>query len=176
MPAWKIDFTLDLAIMPLDDYRKTAEASGWKALAQSLINEPKPNRRTSEAFNTCWIEAGHRVREQIGDDRILVRLLRHMLAPYTGGAVTLFRGESLERWQAGKLGLAWTPNSEMASMFARGLNSVPFGGVLLKGRFEPGVIICGPSAHSEYLGEEQYTIDPFIAENILKIDQFPPIA
>ena len=75
-------------------------------------------------FDSCWIEHGRRIRELIGNDRALCSLLRRRLPPYTGGAITLYRGENLGRWRAGALGFAWTPDVEVARMFARGLNAV----------------------------------------------------
>lgn len=162
--------------MTLEDFRKTTKEGCWGLRAQLLLNEPKPPVNIAEQLSTHWIEAGHRIREQIADDRILVRVLRHMLPPYDGSAVTLFRGENLERWEACQVGLAWTSNIDVAKMFARGLNSSPSGGVLLEGRFEPEAIISGPNAHSKYLAEGQFTIDPFYEANIVTIEKFPPFS
>jgi hypothetical protein len=114
------------------------------------------------------------MREQIADDRKLVRLLRHMLPPYAGVAIELFRGENADRWKSGAIGFAWTPNAETARMFARGLNAMHTGGVLLKGKFEPSSIISGPNAHSKNLGEDQFTIDPFLLGTLLVTERFPP--
>jgi hypothetical protein len=160
--------------MTLEDFHKTTEERRWGVHAQLLLDEKKPPVNIMEQFGTHWIEAGHRIREQIADDRILVRLLRHMLPTYQGNPVKLFRGENQERWEARKVGLAWTSNIDVARMFGRGLNSTPLGGVLLEGSFNPEAIICGPNSHSSYLGEEQFTIDPFYVTKIVPIEKFPP--
>lgn len=162
--------------MTLEDFRRTTKEGCWELRTQLLLNEPKPPCKIMEQFATYWIEDGHRIREQIADDRTLVRLLRHLLPPYEGVAVTLFRGESVERWEACNVGLAWTSNIDVAKMFGRGLNSIPSGGVLLEGRFEQEAIISGPNAHSRYLGEEQFTIDPFCGRNFVAIEKFPPVS
>lgn len=159
--------------MTLDDFRETTKNGAWKSHALLLLDSPRPHPAISEQFGTYWIEGGHRIREQIADDHNLVRLLRHMLLPYEGSALTLFRGENIERWKAGQVGLAWTAEIEVARMFGQGLNSVLSGGVLLKGHFEPAAIISAPNAHSHYLGEGQYTIDPCYAANIIAIETFP---
>lgn len=159
--------------MTLDDLRETTKAGSWKSRAHLLLNGPRPHPEASESFGTYWIEGSHRIREQVANDKMLVRLLRHILPPYEGGTITLFRGESIERWEAGTFGLAWTSNVEVAKMFGGGLNSVPSGGVVLTGCFEPKAIITGPNAHSKYLGEEQYTIDPYLAANIVVVETFP---
>jgi hypothetical protein len=160
--------------MTLEDFREITKKEAWRSRAHLLLNEPKRRIEITEQFGTYWIEGGHHIREQIADDVILVRLLRHMLPPYEGSAVTLFRGESQERWGAGQFGLAWTTKIDVAKMFGIGPNSVPSGGVLLQGDFKPIAIIAGPNAHSRYLGEEQYTIDPFYVENIVAVEEFPP--
>jgi hypothetical protein len=160
--------------MSLDIFRKTTEQKGWKLRTQLLLEVSNISVEMKEEFGTYWIEAGHHIREQISDDRQLVRFLRHLLPPYDGDALTLFRGESLERWINGTVGLAWTPKIEVARMFASGLNSVGSGGVLLAGRFEAKAIISGSNPHSCYLGEEQLTVDPFYGTNLMAIEQFAP--
>lgn len=160
--------------MSLVDFRKTTEQKGWKLRTQLLLEVSNISVEMKEEFGTYWIEAGHHIREQISDDRQLVRFLRHLLPPYDGDALTLFRGESLERWINGTVGLAWTPKIEVARMFASGLNSVGSGGVLLAGRFEAKAIISGSNPHSCYLGEEQLTVDPFYGTNLMAIERFAP--
>ena len=162
--------------MTLDDFRQTTKNAAWQSRALALLAVPRTHPAIAEQFGTYWIEGGHRIREQLADDRLLVRLLRHVLRPYEGGSVTLFRGENQERWKAGLIGLAWSADIDVARMFGRGLNSVSSGGVLLQGFFEPEAIISGPNAHSSYLGEGQYTIDPVHAVNIILIETFPPIS
>lgn len=133
---------------------------------------------TSEAvthFGTYWIEAGHHIREQVADDEFLMRLLRKMLPPYKGEGIELFRGENLDRWKSGAIGLAWTMNIDTARMFAGGLNAVCSGGVLLRAHVEPAAIISGPNTHSGYLGEAQFTVDPNSLRHVSALEFFPPI-
>lgn len=113
-----------------------------------------------EDFGTYWVEAGHHIRAQIDDDLIVLRLLRHLLPQYKGQAIELFRGENRARWESKAVGLAWTPNQKTARMFGSGLNAVGSGGVLLCAWFEPEAIVAGPNAHSTYLDEDQFTVDP----------------
>ncbi len=161
--------------MELVACRSITENGDWKAQAQRLLEKPKPSATESNEFATYWIEAGHRIREQISNDRILVDLLRHLLPPYRGKDTKLFRGENLDRWIAKEIGFAWTSELHVADMFARGLNAVGSGGVLLEGKFKSEAIICGPNAHSEYLGENQFTVDPFIGGEIIVLSRFPSI-
>jgi len=161
--------------MTLEEFRSITEQKRWGLHAALLLNGHSPKPEETDQFATYWIEGGHRIREQIADDRKLVRLLRHMLPPYEGVAIELFRGENKSRWESGAIGLAWTSNAETARMFARGLNAVHTGGVLLKAKFEPLAIISGPNAHSKYLGEDQFTIAPFLSRTFSAVETFPPV-
>ena len=162
--------------MTLEDFRKITQQRSWESYAKQLLQEPTPSAEISRVFGTYWIEAGHRIREQLGDDQALAHLLRHVLLPYEGIAVMLYRGENLARWEDRSVGFAWTSNVEVARMFGRGLNAISSGGVLLEGSFPPEAIISGPNDHSLWLGEEQFTIDPFHETILHPIEFFPPIS
>jgi hypothetical protein len=157
--------------MTLEHFREIKEQRRWGAYAAALLNERELTPVAITQFGTYWIEAGHHIREQIADDQLLVRLLRHLLPPYEGESINLFRGENRNRWESTIIGFAWTANIDTARMFGSGLNSVGLGGVLLRARFEPEAIISGPNAHSSYLGENQFTIDPF-AETAISVAEF----
>lgn len=159
--------------MTLEDFRDVTRQAAWRELASTLLRVAVVPPELVTSFSTYWVEGGHRVREQLGDDRQLVQLLRKVLPPYTGAPVELFRGENAQRCSQGLIGLAWTPDREVAEMFGRGLNAVPGGGVLLRGVFDAGAIICGPSAHSRYLGEGQFTIDPFLPVALDVLERYP---
>jgi hypothetical protein len=160
--------------MSVEDFRNITNHNLWSNHVHFLLSQSIHTQETIQQFSTYWIEAGHRIREQISDDRLLVSLLRHVLPTYKGCSVKLFRGENQKRWEAGNIGLAWTTDIDIAIMFARGLNSSPLGGILLEGNFQPEAIICGPNSHSSYLGEEQFTIDPFYITSIVTIEKFAP--
>lgn len=159
----------------LEQFRAVKDQQGWRNFAIVLLNESAPTSEAIDQFGTYWVEAGHHIREQIADDQVLVRLLRRLLPPYHGEAITLFRGENTDRWTSGDVGFAWTARIETARMFGSGLNAIGSGGVLLKADFQPEAIISGPNAHSSYLNESQFTIDPFAGTAISEIGSFPPI-
>lgn len=161
--------------MTLEHFRAIKEQGCWGAYATFLLSERELTPAAIAQFGTYWIEAGHHIREQIADDRLLVRLLRRILPPYEGKSIELFRGENRNRWENKIVGLAWTANVDTARMFGRGLNAVGGGGVLLRARFEPGAIISGPNVHSSYLGEKQFTVDPFARTAILVVEFYPAI-
>jgi len=160
--------------MSIEKFRNITKQKLWSSHVDILLNQSDLSQDIVQQFSTYWIEAGHHIRAQIANDRLLVTLLRHILTTYNGNSVKLYRGENEKRWETGNVGVAWTTEIEVAKMFARGLNSNPLGGVLLEGDFKPEAIICGPNSHSTHLGEKQYTIDPFYSTSIVVIEKFPP--
>jgi hypothetical protein len=153
--------------------REITSAAAWRGVVESFLAGSAHLPSSPEDFGTYWIEGGHRIREQVADDRLLVKFLRAVLPPYAGGSITLFRGENQDRFSAGLVGFSWTPDSKVASMFAKGLNAVGSGGVLISTTLDSPAIISGPNAHSVYLGEQQFTVDPFAATGIRSVAVFP---
>lgn len=104
----------------------------WKLTIQEM-SEGAPSDDLAERFLTQWVTHGANIRNQVGDDVRLACFLRNWLPRYTGPSMQLFRGESLDRFRSGRIGFCWTPNREVAEMFARGVNaSRPSGSVLLQ--------------------------------------------
>jgi hypothetical protein len=153
------------------------EAAGlWRDALLLVRNIRRPCPAVARAFHSVWIERGHRIREHAGDDVAVLDALHVLLPPYDGGAVTLYRGESFERWNAKRCGSAWTTREEVVRMFARGLNAVkPDGGILLVKEALPGAIIAAPNEHSIYLGEYEYVVDRRNLTAVHPLERFPAI-
>lgn len=159
----------------MDHFEKITSNQGWCRESQRILSETSLSASFISEFHTYWTVAGHHIRNQIGDDKILVYLLRRVLPKYEGNTLTLFRGDNCDRFNSGRIGLCWTSKIEIARMFGSGLNAVENGGVLLQSSFSSCSIISGPSKHSNYLGEKEFTVDPFKVENILVLESYPPI-
>ncbi|WP_430231785.1 hypothetical protein [Paraburkholderia tropica] len=102
------------------------------------------NEQHRERCLTSWVTHGGRIREEIGDDKLLVQLLREVLPRYEGPSLTLYRGESAERFHGGRIGLCWTSQRHTAEMFGAGLNAYyPGGGVLLSATVDAVAILSG---------------------------------
>lgn len=160
----------------LEQMRRLTGANGWRAVVSRALKEGAP-QFDKAAFDTYWIEGGHRLREQVGDDHDLAAFLWLSLPRYkaeAGAQLELYRGENADRLRLGLLGFAWTPDMGTAEMFASGLNACGSGGVLLRA-VVGAEVIAGPGAHSMYLGESQYTVDPTAGFPVERIAHFPPI-
>ena len=160
--------------MSIESLRQITEQRRWRVVAENDLAGTAPIQANSETVATYWIEAGHRMREQIADDALLCSFLRRHAHAYPGPTVLLYRGENKARYEARQIGLAWTPERSVAEMFARGINSVGSGGVVLKTICEPGAVISAPNEHSAHLQESQFTLDVRLLSSIEVITEFPP--
>jgi len=159
--------------MSLDQLRKISALGSWREIAEQIKSGATKLPASVEDFETYWIEAGHIVREQIASDLHVCELLRIVLPPYRGGDQTLFRGENRGRFERAMIGLNWTTEEKVARMFASGLNAVETGGVLLRAAFRSDQIIAGPNAHSIYLQEYQFTVEPPKLQEVELLEYFP---
>ncbi|HGM7334241.1 TPA: hypothetical protein ACKQCJ_000538 [Stenotrophomonas maltophilia] len=159
----------------LEQMRRLTGGDGWRTVVARALKDRAP-QFDKAAFDTYWIEGGHRIREQVGDDHQLAAFLWLSLPRYkaeAGARLELYRGENTDRLRLGQLGFAWTPDRETAEMFASGLNACGSGGVLLRA-VVGAEVIAGPGAHSMYLGEHQYTVDPTAGFPLERVAEFPP--
>ncbi|RUR65894.1 hypothetical protein EJP67_02345 [Variovorax guangxiensis] len=155
------------------DLFDTLRAAHWPTICSQMCSEA-PTRELADLLRSRWTEYGGRIRVDTGDDALLVRALRAWLPMYRGPEMTLLRGESIERYQAGRLGFCWTPNRETAEMFASGLQAdYPGGGCLLQCLAPPDAILAAPDAHSRWLGEEEYVLDPTKLGDVEVVTRYP---
>lgn len=159
---------------PLRDmFEQTTAAGSWKKKADEWFSKRDFEPEFRREFHTYWTEAGHHIREQIDDDTVLISLLRAVLPRYVGPSRILYRGENINRFNHGRIGLCWTEQFETARMFGQGLNATGDGGLLLKCNAPDIAIIAGPSSHSLYLGEGEFTLDISMISVSEEIMRFP---
>lgn len=149
----------------------------WRQACIDLITDA-PATVDPVAAHSCFVEFGHRVREKLDDDRLLVSTLRQLLPQFAGVSeghgIVLYRGENFDRYQDGRVGLCWSSRRAVAEMFGGGLNAmVGEGGVLLQAYAPAHAVLAGPNAHSRWLGEEEYLVDPRILQDVQLIERYP---
>lgn len=150
------------------------ENGDWLSFAQNCALNGLCTGELQKSFHLYWIVKGHHIRFQVNDDTKLLSILRILLPPYTGKGLWLYRGENLARFEVKKIGFCWTTKEDTAVMFARGLNAYKAGGVLLKAWAPSAAIISGVHEHSEYLGEDELTVDGLLVEKLQVLQTFPP--
>lgn len=146
----------------------------WRDLIRDLARLPPSSKQLAEHFHTQGHVCHHYLRELVDDDDLLIDMLWVWLPRYQGSDMVLYRGENIDRFEAGRIGTAWTDKQETAEMFAKGLNAVSKGGVVLRSDVPVSATIAGPSKHSLYLGESEFTIDIRKIDAIEQDRAYPP--
>ena len=99
---------------------------------------------------------------------ILDTLKRH-LPTYRGDPPVLYRGQSLERFRNGVIGIAWTPNIEKAVVFAKYRET---DGVVLHLNATSEMIVTAMrnwSARTLILEEDEHLVDPRLAAGRISV-------
>ena len=105
------------------------------------------------------------MRRKVSNDELVLAILLIALPNYNGDGLILYRGECKFLYDDKKIGFCWTPKKEVAKSFAKGLNAIESGGVLLKAHAPNQAIISAPNGHSITQMEEfEYTCNPKILE------------
>jgi hypothetical protein len=146
----------------------------WRRLIGDLIRLPPSSEQLAERFHTQWHACHHCLRELVYEDDLLIDMLWVWLPRYRGPDLVLYRGENIDRFKAGSIGTAWSDKQETAEMFARGLNAIGKGGMVLRAHVPSSAIIAGPSKHSLYLCESEFTIDVRNMAGVETVIRFPP--
>lgn len=147
----------------------------WRSQLRAAIPTPPDTDELLDCFHTQWHVCHHFLRELVDDDDLLLDFMWAWLPKYVGPDQVLYRGENIDRFHAGKIGSAWTDKEEMADMFGGGLNAVGQGGLILRANVPASLIIAGPSKHSaEWLGENEFTVDPRTLTGVVTVATFPP--
>lgn len=142
---------------------------------RKLTRLPPSSEQLSEDFHTKWHVGHHFLRELVEDDGLMLDAAWVWLPRYTGPGLDLYRGENIDRFEAGRLGSAWSDRRATAEMFASGLSAVGKGGVILRAAVSAEAVIAGPSWHSaEWLGENEFTVDTRKLGAVVAIERFPP--
>jgi hypothetical protein len=157
------------------DLLDSIDVQQWPVICAAMCLE-RPTAELSALFHSRWIQYGGSIRAHTKDDALLLRALRAWLPPYEGNGLELYRGESVVRLLAGRVGLCWTPDRAVAKMFGSGLNAASDGGgCLLRSDVPKEAILSGPNSHSKWLGEDEYVVDSSMLGEVTVVERFPEI-
>jgi hypothetical protein len=155
------------------DLFDTLRDKHWPTICSQMIAEP-PAEHLRGLFRSRWVEFGERIRVCTADDGLLAKALHAWLPLYDGSGLTLYRGESAARYEAGRLGFNWTTKQATAEMFGSGWNALhPGGGCLLRCDVPAAAIISAPDSHSRWLGEDEFVVDPSMLQGVVLIAEYP---
>ncbi len=145
----------------------------WVEFVKSIDNAEPASIAMKNSFHSQWVVSGAFIREKINNDSILLKLLTLLLPTYDGGSLELYRGENKARFDKGRIGFCWTTDIAVAKMFGSGLNAYKSPGLLLRAEAPAFSILSGPNAHSRYLGENEFTVNPSLLACITVIETYP---
>ncbi|WP_353859759.1 hypothetical protein [Azospirillum formosense] len=136
------------------------QTCSWREAMSKIARLRKVPCASKEWFIGCWIVNGDSLRSDIGDDRILMDALRVLLPPYTGAAMTLFRGDSFVNRCRRTYGMSWSSSLDVAQSFAQGVwQKFDGGSVLLRAEVPSKAIIFSPAVHANDYEEDEYLVD-----------------
>ena len=155
------------------EYDHKIQDSLWSHVFEYLYANFFKLQFNANSIHTLWTVNGGHLRRKIGNDELTLSVLLKYLPGYDGEGLVLYRGECLFLYEEQKIGFCWSPSIEVATTFARGLNSIESGGVLLKAYAPAKAIIAPPNDHSaKQMREFEYTCNPKLLENIEVIESF----
>jgi hypothetical protein len=149
------------------EYELGVDGETWRAAFEYMSSNLSNMQFDITKVHTLWtVNAGH-LRGKIKNDELILAVLEKSLPGYQGSGMILYRGECRFLYDENKIGFCWSPDIEVASMFARGLNALESGGVLLKAYAPPSAILAGPNSHSAIQMQEfEYTCNPHLLQDI----------
>ena len=146
----------------------------WRAAFEYIDQHAESAPFDKSATHALWTVNGGHLRNKIRDDALILRVLKKIMPGYRGNGLTLYRGECKFLYEQQKIGFCWSPDIEVAMCFARGLNALESGGVLLKAHVPAEAILAAPNDHSALqMREFEYTCDPTNLQRINVIQWFP---
>lgn len=66
----------------LEEFRAVTSSGEWRTRFDAVSTRAGSDLGFKQKFHTHWTEAGHRIRQQLADDRLLVSMLRKVLPAY----------------------------------------------------------------------------------------------
>jgi len=154
-------------------YDSNVADSKWSLVFQYISENFNELEFFKDEVHTLWTVNGGHLRRKIRNDKLVTKVLSVALPGSTGEGLVLYRGECRFLYESDQIGFCWTPDIDVATMFARGLNAIESGGVLLKAYAPSEAILSSPNAHStNQMQEFEYTCNPTLLENIELIQSY----
>lgn len=134
-------------------YVNIVDAVLWQKTFEYIAQLEDDSAFQKAKIATLWAHYGGDLRAKIRDDGLILHVLRKTMPSCRDEGRTLYRGESWFLFDADQIGFCWTPSQTIATSYAKGLNAVDSGGVLLKCHapaeailaVENDVYICDPT-------------------------------
>jgi hypothetical protein len=135
--------------------------AGWQHAMRATSRLDSVPRRTREVFLRLYIRSGDHIRQETGDDLVLIKGLRVLLPPYCGTAkLNLYRGQGALEPRKRSYGISWSASREVAESHAQGLwRHCRGGSVVLQTLAAPDAVISRIGHDEDRYGEAEYLVD-----------------
>ncbi|TBH09917.1 hypothetical protein [Rhizobium leguminosarum] len=167
-----------------------AYTDAWRDAFLAIRKKANPSMAFRLEMGGLWALHGAMIRNALNDDLLLADALRKILPPYSGGDMTLYRGEGFENRCKRAYGLCWTSEEPVARYFAKDRASdYPAGTVLLRAEVPKASIVASIHDLDPENGEFEYLVDrrflkpamirvlerlPFTARPVFRLADFLP--
>lgn len=137
----------------LGAYVNAVDALLWHDTFDYMANLKDDSVFQKKQIASLWAQYGGDLRAKVKNDAMVLKVLKRALPGTNGDGYTVYRGESWFLFDNDQIGFCWTASEEIATTYAKGLNAVESGGVLLKCyapaeailAIENNVFICDPT-------------------------------
>lgn len=148
-------------------------ASAMRAVAR-LHHVPE---RFQRWFLLFWLRNGDHIRQEVGNDLILMDALRVLMPSYNGTATTLYRAETAPNRKRRTYGISWSADPLVGRSLAQSIlrQSAPGGSLVLKTLASPDAIICAVGPGEDRYGEQEYLVDRRRLHAVKVIERFAQI-
>lgn len=113
-------------------YVNAVDTTLWQATFEYIAHLKDDSAFQKTKIATLWAQYGGDLRAKIKNDALILSVLKKTLPGYSGEGWTLYRGECWFLFDSHQIGFCWTPSQPLATSYAKGLNAVDSGGVLIK--------------------------------------------
>jgi hypothetical protein len=156
-------------------YVNTVDARLWRQTFEYIVQMQDLPGIDKSLITALWYQYGGDLRALIKNDALVLSVLKKCLPnahPHQANGITLYRGESWFLFDQNQIGFCWTPSEALATTYAKGLNAVESGGVLLKCFAPADAILAAPATAGE-IKQNLYICDPGRLLRLTTLALFP---
>ena len=139
----------------------------WHEALSPILQFPGPDESIGQRVFALWISYGFGIARSMNDNHLIIaEVLKHLLPPYKGPGLTLYRGQSKAHYDEHWYGFSWTPKLESARNYSAWHRKDGCHGVVLRIDATPEMIVAAPNEHSSGIGDYEYVLDPKLLKGI----------
>lgn len=150
------------------------EDDAFTRAMRDVAKLPRPSAEFQSWCFQLWLRSGDHLRALTNGANVLAAGLRVLLPPYTGPALTIYRGDSWFNRCRRTYGLSWTTSIEVARHFASDTvwRTCVGGSVLLETMAPADAIVCVPGLTDDRYAEQEVVVEPRRLGKVNVVERF----